>query len=457
MAYQIATYGETEYLDNNRYIRRGYVLSGWATSSTADRFSYVNRDTIKNVIESNSGKDVIDLYGIWADTSGSEEDGTNESVTVTYDPNGGKVGGRAERFNVEIRKGAPFTKENGEKEGYRLEGYKNEYGEWIAEGTPINISTVAIAEWQDNVYHLYYVGGNKAEAADGVVLNERGEYDGGEHRYSDRYNLAGAVFKREGYYLASWSGSERVGSETYELGEEVSKLTEGDIKKLYAIWKGNSYEIRYVGGENAEGTVRPTSFTYGDKVVLSSETFKKVGMEQIGWKYTNGEGTEYVYGIGENNQVDTSVFDVPTLGYVEMSAIYGTSNYKVRLKANGGLYSDGRSEKEERIKYNESTKKFERPQRRGYKFNNYVVTRNGVEEALKERWEYTDVTEVVASYSGIKYYVEYRANGGRGSMPYREEYTYGERKAVRANEYEREGYRFSHWELEDGREVGERE
>ena len=458
MANQIATYGVTSNLSNNLYVREGYELSGWATSSTADRFRYLNKNSIKKVIEDNADRDVIDLYGVWASTKGNEEDGTNEYVWVHYNPNLGKIAGSTDIQSSRIGKGDPFTKVDAEREGYELIDYQNEYGDWIYEGTPINVSTLAIAEWQDNTYHLYYVGGNSATAVPGEIVTAEGEVDGGVHDYSATFNLKGAVFTRPGYYIASWSGSERAGSEIYELGEEVSKLTTGTTKKLYALWRGNNYEIRYVGGAGATGTIAPTDFTYGDKTVLTSKMFTRPGMVQTGWKYTNSRGDEYTYGVGENNQIDTSVFDAPlTTGYIELTALFGANSYRVRLDANGGQYSDGTTEKFESINYGESTSKFERPDRRGYKFNYYIATSNNVETVVGNVWNFTDVNEIIASYSGIKYYVEYDGNGGVGNMPQRDEFIYGTKKAVRENIFTNDGRSFLYWETDNGRRVSDRE
>ena len=75
MDVQIATYNEGQLLKKNLYTYDEHELSGWATTSDAEQFRYVDGDDVDNVIRENPNRDNIDLYGVWALVGGSEAEG----------------------------------------------------------------------------------------------------------------------------------------------------------------------------------------------------------------------------------------------------------------------------------------------------------------------------------------------------------------------------------------------
>ena len=439
---QIATYGEGTRLDDLGYSLSGHAFTGWATSSNGS-FAYVNGDYVDTVIGDNE-QDVIYLYGKWSKVEGSETDGTNTHVTITYRPNGGYIAGSKNDYPVIATKGEGFVKVKAIWKGRNLVGYRNIYGDRIAEGQRIDRSTIAVAEWSDKTYNVIYVGG-KGSTYVGTGVAVDGEVDGGTHSYSVGFNLPGEIFTKPGYTLASWSLSEKNRDRVYNKGAFVSELTENAVQKIYAVWSGNRYEIRYVGGLGAVGTINPTEFNYGDKALITDQVFSMVGMTQNAWKYTDSSGTPHLYGIGNNISIDSLDFEVPSSGYIELEAVYKNNDQpdSAVLNANGGYFDDGSTTMTVEIKPGEVVA-FTEPRRTGYKFLSYYVDGHPVEDV----WSYRGAKDVIASWSAINYRILFDSNDAENmsAMSFQDA-EYDKDVKLPVNSFKKRGYRFGGWRL----------
>ena len=74
------TYGVAKALNANKFTRTGYTFLGWATSSTATKATYTDKQSVKNLTSTDGGK--VTLYAVWQ-KNGSEPQNPTPSFTFT--------------------------------------------------------------------------------------------------------------------------------------------------------------------------------------------------------------------------------------------------------------------------------------------------------------------------------------------------------------------------------------
>ncbi len=280
-------------------------------------------------------------------------------------------------------------------------------------------------------------------------------------------------------------------------------LGEGDVVRMYAVWDGGNYTIKYLAN-GGSGTMADSTHTYGVHSCVSKNTFTREGYEFAGWYvyrttvkkyiYSNGEeSTGYVKGSQPDgyalklydDQFVTSSTCTAKLYTVKLIAQWvpvstGTKRFAVEYNSNGGSGSMDTSI----ITYGTATKlsanKFTRE---NYEFAGWRLHRRstdkwacldadgntvwltGAEYAAAESGTYTfklykdqqsvsklssvdcDIVTLYATWDFVEYFnVEFDANGGVGTMD-TQKIIYGNLTPISKNKFTKENYKFVGWNM----------
>ncbi len=159
-----------------------------------------------------------------------------------------------------------------------------------------NLTTVANATvnlyalWTANAYAVKF--NKNATDATGSMSNELFTYDTAKA-------LTANTFTRTGYTFREWGSGADGGATHWSDKQVVSNLTAtaGDVVNLYAIWKANTYTVKF-SANGGSGTMSNESFTYGTEKTLTSNAFTCNGYVFNGWA-TRANGAK-VYDDGQS-------------------------------------------------------------------------------------------------------------------------------------------------------------
>ena len=243
---------------------------------------------------------------------------TAHKYTVAYYANGGS-GSTASSSHVYGTSKA-LTANGFTRTGYTFKGWATSSGSstvtYSNKQSVLNLSSVngdtvkLYAVWQAITYTVKY----NANGGSGSRSTSYG--------YTDTVSLSGSGFSRNGYSFQGWSKT-TTGS---VLTAPVSKLssTNGATVNLYAIWKANTYTVKY-SANGGSGTTASSTHTYGVSKALTANAFTRTGYTFKNWTYN---GTAYA-----NKQ---SVLNLSTGSTVTMTAQWDEHKYTIAYNANGG-------------------------------------------------------------------------------------------------------------------------
>ncbi len=136
-----------------------------------------------------------------------------------------------------------------------------------------------------------------------------------------------------------------------------------------------------------------------------------------------------------------------------LKAAHGDPEYTVTFDPDGGSPDPD----DQKVKHNEkATKPATDPAKTGYTFAGWYKVVGGTMEDEKFDFDtiITSDTDLKAKYEPIHYKVEFKANGGSGTMS-DEEFAYDETKALTTNAFTRSGYTYTGWNTKsDGSGTG---
>ncbi|MBE6700395.1 MAG: hypothetical protein E7582_00690 [Ruminococcaceae bacterium] len=131
---------------------------------------------------------------------------------------------------------------------------------------------------------------------------------------------------RTGYTFRGWSTS-RNGTIAYFGGETYT--TNSSIT-LYAVWKANTYTIKY-NANGGSGSMSNSSHTYDTAKELTANTFTRTGYTFKGWS-TSSSATSATYTDKQSVKNLTST----NSGTVNLYAVWQANTYTITYNANGG-------------------------------------------------------------------------------------------------------------------------
>lgn len=373
---QTKTKGRTLYLSSKIPSRTGYNFKGWGTSSTAKYPSYYP-----------GGKYTRDasasLYAVWS----------KKTYTISYNANKGKGAPNSQTKTY----GMPLTLSGTKptRSGYIFLGW-SQYSNATKEQYKSNgrftkdANTTLYAVWrQAESYAIRY----SANGGSGVP--------------SDQIKIEGITLTlrsykptRVGHTFLGWSTNVKASSPMYLAG---GKYYANAPARLYAIWKRNTYTIKYSANGGKGG---PTSQTkqYGINITLSKSKPTRTGHTFKGWG-TSSTAKAPSYSSGAQYTKN---------GSVTLHAIWQKHTYSIKYNANNG---SGAPSPQTKTYGQTLTLSSIKPVRQGYIFTGWSATANGkpIYSAGGKYNENKGNTLYATWRKPNTYSIKYNANGGKGA------------------------------------------
>ena len=305
-------------LSNNKFSKENYTFIGWSTSKGGE-VTYTNEAKVKDL---GGEGDIVTLYAVWK----------SNTYTIKYDSNGGNgfVGESSYNYGNSIK----LTKNKFTKDGYTFIGWNTNKDanaalytdEQEVSGLSGNITLYAV--WRSNTYTIKY----DSNGGNGSMSNV-------SHGYGESKRLAKNTFTKEGYTFVGWNTDKNASVALYTDEQEVSNIGEsGETVTLYAVWKANTYTVKY-DSNGGNGSMANVSYSYGENKKLTKNTFTKSGYTFIGWN-TNKDANAALY--ADEQEVDNLTKENNEL--IILYAIWEKDvNYTIRYNANGGYLMESKS------------------------------------------------------------------------------------------------------------------
>ena len=267
-------------LSSNKFTKENYTFIGWSTSKGGE-VTYTNEAKVKDL---GGEGDIVTLYAVWK----------SNAYTIKYDSNGGNgfVGESSYNYGNSIK----LTKNKFTKDGYTFIGWNTNKDANVAlytdeqevSGLSGNITLYAV--WRSNTYTIKY----DSNGGNGSMANV-------SHGYGESKRLAKNTFTKEGYTFVGWNTDKNASVALYTDEQEVSNIGEsGETVTLYAVWKANTYTVKY-DSNGGNGSMANVSYSYGENKKLTKNTFTKSGYTFIGWN-TNKDANAALY--ADEQEVD---------------------------------------------------------------------------------------------------------------------------------------------------------
>lgn len=254
-------------------------------------------------------------------------------------------------------------------------------------GPTINL----VAQWSPNPYTISY-NSNKPSKASSSVTGSTGQTD---LVYDQTGNLAYNGFSITGWSFVNWNTKADGSGTTYQAGQQIQNMNDGQNTTLYAQWRPNVYTL-ILDDQYAVKSGTTLAFEKYDydwykesnaKTSLNNKVSVPSKTEQIfGGYYTGKEGNGEQW-IDENGKIKIKANKISSEKTVY--AKWTPAVYKITLdnqgankgeegtgtvweKYNIGFYSDVATTKQ----YTDSNKKIICPKKKNYTFGGYWTVKN---------------------------------------------------------------------------------
>ncbi len=268
--------------------------------------------------------------------------------TVTYNANGGS-GAPANQTKTH---GTTLTLSTAapSRSGYTFKGWATSSTATSATYQPggtysSNANITLYAVWEGGQYTISY----NANGGSGAPSNQTKARD-------VNLTLSSTKPTRTGYTFVGWSTSSTATSAAYQPGSTFSSNAN---TTLYAVWKANTYTVRY-NANAGSGTMSTSSHTYDTIKTLSLNTFTRNGYTFLGWStnlyattatYTNGQEVKNLsstngeiielYAVWQKKTVSAiSISSPPTKTVYYVGDDLNTSGLKIKVTYTDGTYED---------------------------------------------------------------------------------------------------------------------
>ena len=255
--------GKTYTLTGNAFTRAGYTFQGWAADPDSRTPEYTNKQ--KGVALSNTDRDVVTLYAVWAPVTYKL---TYKNLTVD------ELTQVPQTYTIEDTIELPAMSRNGfDFGGWYLDGAFKKPADTIS-GTG---AKTIYAKWTAHKYTVTFHG----NGADKGAMKDQPMVCGTAKA------LTKNAFTRVGYTFSGWTRDPNSGNAEFTNGQKTLNLTyaDGDTVELYAVWTPIVYKITYKNLTADELTQVPQTYTIEDMVQLPA--MARDGFDFGGW-YLDG-------------------------------------------------------------------------------------------------------------------------------------------------------------------------
>ena len=255
--------GKTYTLTGNAFTRAGYTFQGWAADPDSRTPEYTNKQ--KGVALSNTDRDVVTLYAVWAPVTYKL---TYKNLTVD------ELTQVPQTYTIEDTIELPAMSRDGfDFGGWYLDGAFKKPADTIS-GTG---AKTIYAKWTAHKYTVTFHG----NGADKGAMKDQPMVCGTAKA------LTKNAFTRVGYTFSGWTRDPDSGNAEFTNGQKTLNLTyaDGDTVELYAVWTPIVYKITYKNLTADELTQVPQTYTIEDMVQLPA--MARDGFDFGGW-YLDG-------------------------------------------------------------------------------------------------------------------------------------------------------------------------
>ena len=391
------TYASTKNLTANSYSRTGYTWNGWNTQADGRGTSYLNRQSVSNLVTADNGS--VTLYAQWV---------PNTYTIKFVDGHDGTA-----IKSVQLEYGSAITAPNApEHAGYTATGWDKTPGSVTGDET-------FTMSYRANTYTVRFDKNN--QAATGSMSNQ-------QMAYGTAKKLNRNAFSYTGRTWIGWTTKSDGSGKSYKDEESVSNLTEvdGGTVTLYAQWSTNAYTVRFIDGHD-NSVIKTQQVDYGKSATAPDKPVHK-GYTASSWdgNYTN---------VTHNESVTLS---------------YRANSYSIAFDSNGG----SGTMPNQQLKYDKSVRLDANTfTRTGYTFTGWKGKTG--DASYTDRQEVTnlsatdgDTVTLVAQWKANSYTVKFDSNGGSGTMA-PQKMTYGTPTRLTKNAFSNTGHTFSGWRCGD--------
>ncbi|MBO6263689.1 MAG: InlB B-repeat-containing protein [Clostridia bacterium] len=217
---------------------------------------------------------------------------TINGIKIYFDTDGGN---EIEKVVIDFGTSLGENLRTPEKAGYTFKGWYNGDAR-IYSNTVLYENATVTAKWEANTYTVKF----NANGGNGNMNDQEFTYDVSQQLYTNNY-------KRNGYEFLGWSKNAN-GEKEYFDGQSVKNLANSGEIVLYAVWKANTYTVKF-NANGGSGNMGNQTFTYDEAQKLNKNTFERGGYDFLGWATnanaatTEFDNEETVKNLAENGEI----------------------------------------------------------------------------------------------------------------------------------------------------------
>ncbi|MFR5030345.1 MAG: InlB B-repeat-containing protein [Blautia hansenii] len=351
-------YDVAKNLTANGFEKIGYTFTGWNTKPDGSGTAYKDKQSVKNLTSVNGG--IITLYAQWRvnklyiqyNVNGGSFSSTNANLTVDSQGYVLKNGSK----NLSIYNYGDSMDANGlanwdnpsyinaKKTGYlAVEGKEwkatiDGQAKYFSDTTVYKVSDIADISKGDKTVVMYINWSPKklittfhrnTSSTDTTTAQQTFIYDVIGQKFTDK------GWSKTGYTLLGWSDSKTAKTQQYSILSDVSNAwieQHSPKNDVYAVWKANTYTIKYDGNGSTSGSTPSSTHTYDEAKKLTPNGFHKDGYIFDGWN-TKPDGSGTSYKDQEEVKNLTDVNKATVILYAKWKPI----TYHIHYKGNGSL------------------------------------------------------------------------------------------------------------------------
>ncbi len=272
---QTFMYGVPGSITEQELTRNGYSFAGWSLSEDAAQVDYLPGQEVLSLASEDGAE--IKLYAVWA----------ANNYTIAFDANGGS--NAPDKIQAQYDATVYIPRSTPSRSGYNFLGWARSETATRAEysaGDKVkglvadeDGEVILYAVWAANSYTIEFDanGGSNAPA------NIQAAYDATVY-------IPRSTPSRYGYNFLGWARSKTATRAEYSAGASVSRLTASSGGKviLYAVWKADTFRVRYDDNLLGSGVAVPKGDTisYTGSYNISSSRPSRTGYYFLGWSFT---------------------------------------------------------------------------------------------------------------------------------------------------------------------------
>ena len=345
-------------------------------------------------------------------------------ITATFNANGGSCGTASKRVVTGDKYGnLPVPTLS----GHTFTGWYTAAsgGNQVTSGTAVSfgVNHTLYAHWIAEDYTIVF---NK-NGGSGSMSNQSMMRD-------QSVALMANAFTRTGYLFSSWNTKADGSGTSYSDKASVKNLAAGGGSiTLYAIWKPNTYTVKY-DANTGLGTMDNSTMTYDTAANLRKNTYTRTGYTFESW--SDGNGNYYAD--------QASVKNLVTHGTITLWVKWKPNTYTVTLDDGSGKTTTIN------VTYDSKYKISDPHGKDGYNFAGWYTEPDGKGTLISADTtvKITSNQTLYAYWSKVHYLISFNANGGTSELS-QKRVSYDTKYGILPLA-EKQGYEFGGWYLDEG-------